>query len=129
MEKGGRNAEEERQMLALAMASYVHWTRRPDVTSKEKSIGCWQVSRVFCLLREGTMAQKWAQGCLEYSHDLPAFYLAYAYEALARAELILGDSDSARDHLQKAMALLPSVTDEEEKKLLEQDLKALALPV
>ena len=87
IEKEDRTAEEEDEMLNLSLASLWHWTRRPDCTSKERSLGYWQVSRIYAITGRPKNATWYAERCREATEDagLPPFYLGYAYEALARA--------------------------------------------
>ncbi|WP_395741367.1 hypothetical protein [Prosthecobacter sp.] len=49
LEKPDRTAEDDEQMLLLAMASLWHWTQREDCTLRHRSIGYWQVSRVYAV--------------------------------------------------------------------------------
>jgi hypothetical protein len=52
--------------------------------------------------------------------------MGYAYEALARAEKILGDEAAAKIHHAEATRLAEIVDDEESKQMLLNDLNGLA---
>lgn len=122
-----RTAEQEDEMLALAMTSYWHWTQRDDFTPKTASISYWQISRVHALRGEGEMALKFgrkAVSVIPNSNDLP-FFVAYGWEAQARAALILEDHRSAKTYLAKAQALLPAIP-EDDVGLIKPDLDELA---
>ena len=75
-------------MLRLSLAATWHWTQRPDCTSTNLSIGYWQTARIYALLGQAENARRYAQMCFEVSQQpgVKPFFLAYAYEALARAE-------------------------------------------
>ena len=122
-----RTAEQDDEMLALAMASYWHWTQREDFSPKNASISNWQVSRVYALRGEGEMALKFGRKAAEVipnPDELP-FFVAYGWEAQARAALILGDLDTAKRYLANAQALLPAVP-EDDVGMIKPDLDELA---
>jgi len=127
IDKPNRSPEDVEDMLLLAQASLWHWKQRADCKPLNLSIGYWQVSRVYALAGEHEMARLFGNRCLKVGQDnkLPSFYLGYAYEALARAELLHKNKDGATDLLAKAREELERVTDKEERQLLEADLDSL----
>ena len=126
IEKGGnRSTEENRAMLHSAVASLWHWTQRADVSVQNLSVGHWQVSRVYCLLKQPHNARTYGLQALKYAQELSPFYKGYAYETLARAEMILNNRVIMKTHLEKAHEMLAQVEDEEEKQLLARDLESL----
>ncbi len=125
IDKPSRTPEEERRMVALCHASIYHWLCRPDCTDQNLSIGYWQASRIETLLGHADQARRWAEVCLEYSHDLAPFYLGYAYEALARAALATGNVDQANQHIAEARRLASQVGEQEEREMLLRDLAEL----
>jgi hypothetical protein len=112
-------------MESLGQASIFHWTRRPDCTDRNMSIGYWQVSRIAAILGHAAEARRHGETCLAYSGALDPFYQGYAHEALARAALVACDAARAAEHLAKAEALLAEVTDKESRDLLTPDLAEL----
>jgi hypothetical protein len=62
--------------------------------------------------------------CLAVSQgdDIPPFYLGYAYEAMARAELVASNRKQMQLYLAKAQRAADKVSDPEEKKWLLEDL-------
>jgi len=114
-------------MLCLSLASLWHWTQREDCTDTNLSIGYWQVSRVFALLRQADNARHYGELCLDVSQKegVEPFYLGYAYEALARAEHVSGNLDKKEDLLVQAHQAASSISDAEEKKMLLKDLAKL----
>ena len=127
IDKPVRTTSEEDTMLHLSMASLWHWTQREDCTPTNLSVGYWQVSRVFALLRQADNARHYGELCLEEAQKegvLP-YYRGTAYEALARAEFIAGNLDKVEVYLDQAKQVAASLTDPEEKKMLQSDLATI----
>ncbi|MHC4993628.1 MAG: hypothetical protein ACYTGQ_01100 [Planctomycetota bacterium] len=122
IEKPNRSHEDDERMLQLALVSLWHWSRREDCTDTNLSAGYWQVSRVYAILGEPVSALKYAQHCLDVTPRDAPFFLGYAYEALARAEWIAGNDAKAKEYLAEARRIAESVTDEEERGWLVNDL-------
>ena len=126
MEKdGNRSTEENMAMLHTAIASLWHWTQRQDVSAQNLSVGNWQVSRVYCLLKQPNNARTYGLQALKYAKELPAFYKGYAYETLARAEMIVNNRVIMKTHLEKAREMLDQIEDDEDRQLLAKDLESI----
>lgn len=125
MEKAVRSEEENRRMVLLNQASIYHWVERKDGTAKSLSVGYWQASRIQTLIGNAEEAIRFGNICLSYSGELEPFYLGYAHEALARAYQLSGDSLRATEHLAKSKDLASRVSAQEERELLEADLRQL----
>ncbi len=120
-----RTSEEEFAMLQTAMASLWHWSQREDATLQNLSVGNWQVSRVYCLLGQADNARRYADASLKLAEGCDPFYTAFAYEALARAEMVAGNKAKMREYFEKAFALAEKVEDEEDKQVLMADLGSI----
>jgi hypothetical protein len=122
-----RTQEEDETMLQLSMASNWHWSRRPDVSATSRSIGTWQLSRIYCLLRQPENALRYGNLCLQVSqgNGVESFYLAYAHEAIARAELAAGHLEESQAHLNAARSLSVEVTENEDLQTLLKDLDTI----
>jgi hypothetical protein len=122
-----RSAADVETMVLLAYASLYHWKQREDVAPINLSVGYWQVSRVHALAGQYDMAKQFGQRCLEVGKEsrLAPFYVGYAYEALARAELASHHIAPARELLAQARSQLDRVTDKDEQELLGGDLAGL----
>ena len=120
-----RSTEEDLTMLHTAMASLWHWTQREDVKPENLSVGYWQVSRVFNLLNQPNNARIYGLQALKYAEGLKPFLKAYAYETLARAEMLASNRVIMMVYLEKAREMTNLVTDEEDKQLLLKDLESL----
>ena len=114
-------------MLLLSLASLWHWIQRPDCTPGNLSVGYWQVSRVYALLGQVEAARQYAQLCLKSSQGEGAlpFHLGYAYEALARAEMVGPNLAKMEEYLQKAYQVSEKMADPEAKKQLLDDLATI----
>jgi hypothetical protein len=124
IDKPTRSPEEDERMLMLSMASFWHWSQRPDCTPGNLSIGYWQLSRVHALMRQPEAARHYGKLCLQHSQGegtLP-FHLAYAYEALARAESVAGDTAKKEEYLRLAREAEETLKDPETKQQFQKDL-------
>ena len=124
IDKPDRSPEDDEEMIRLAQASLWHWTQRPDCNDTNLSVGYWLASRVHALVGEPDNARKYACLCQDKAPDEP-FYQGYACEAIARAEMVAGNSAGGREHLEKAWHFAERVADPEEKQLLVDDLREL----
>jgi hypothetical protein len=99
--------------------------RREDATHKNLTVGYWQVSRVYCLIGQSINARKHGMLSLQYAKELSPFYKGYAYETLARAEMVADNPVIMRVYLDKARDTLEQIEDNEQKQQLEQDLESI----
>jgi len=127
IDKPRRSKVEDDRMLQLSLASLWHWTQREDVTPTNLSIGYWQVSRVFALLRQADNAKHFGELCLEAAEKdgVEPFYRGYAYEALARAEMVAGNEPEMEKQLIQAHQIAATLSDPDEKKQLLHDLATI----
>ena len=125
-----RTDDDVRQMLDAAHASSWHWRHRDDATPQNRSIADWQLSRVHALAGNGAMALDYGNLSLVTANEtgLP-FYISYAYEAIARANWVLGNLDDARTALAAAEEQLQLVIVDDEISLLRPDLNDIASKV
>lgn len=125
IDKPDRTPEEDDEMIRLNQASLYHWSQREDCTNRNLSVGYWQAARIYALIGQADNGRRYGELCLRYSQDEGAFYLGYAYEALARAESVAGEGENAAKYLQDAHQHLAQINDPEERELLENDLKTI----
>jgi len=112
-------------MIRLAETSFWHWNQMLDKTDKNLSVGLWQLARVYTIVGHQEQALIYGNRCLVISEaaQLPAFYIGYAHEAIARAQQAAGQDYT--HHLSLAYQLVSSVVDEESKEMLLADLKQI----
>ena len=121
-----RSLEEDMTMLQMAMASLWHWTQRPDVTFENLSVGNWQISRVYNLLKQPNNARTYGLLALKYAENLEDhFFRAYAYETLARAEMRANNRVIMKVYLEKATEFGLMIADEEDRTLLFRYLSSI----
>ena len=127
MEKSQRTTEEDEQMLRLSLASHWHWTQRNDYTAKTQSIAHWQTARIYALLGQADNARRYAQLCLQASQNqgVAPLYLAYAYEALARAEAIARNKQEMNLYLDEAHQVANKIAESNSKQQLLDDLATI----
>ena len=126
IQKGDRTPGDDEQMLLAASASMWHWTQRPDCTPTKQAIGWWQLSRINAILGRADESRRFAQLSLEHSSDEEPFFVGYAYEALARAELVANNRAQAQEYLAEAQRRAELVTDIEDRESLVSDLRSLS---
>lgn len=108
LDKGQLSNDDKIALLQLVHASFTFWEMNTDHTVRNISIGFWQISRAYAVMDEGNLSLLYAKKCLEVSTNetLDSFYLAYAYEAKARALLLKGMQTDARQCLEMAEKLI-----------------------
>ena len=121
----GRSIEDNMTMLHTAIASLWHWAQREDVKPENLSVGYWQISRVYNLIRQPNNARTYGLLALKYAKGLAPFLRAYAYETLARAEMQSGNRVIMLVYLDKAHKMVELIEDEENKQLVLKDLKSI----
>ncbi len=112
-------------MLHAAHASRFHWGH--GGSARNRSIGEWQVSRVYAVLGRSEPALFHGRRALEIAlrHGLGRFYVAYAYEALARAEAVAGHPTERDRYLRHARCLGARVRDADDRRMLTEDLATI----
>jgi len=127
MEKSERTAQEDEEMIRLSLASLWHWSQRPDCTSTHEAIGTWQTARIYALLGQADNARRYGHLSLVVSRQegVAPFYLGYAYEALARAELLAGNRDQMAIYLAEARRAAGQVSEPEDRDQLLDDLNTI----
>ncbi len=118
LDKKGRDAYDDRQMLHLAHASRYHWSFLGDAGNL--AVGEWQISRAYVVLNQPDLALSFAQSALEgmEKNNLTEI-LHTGYEGMARAYALAKDYQRARDYIKKAREQLDKATglDAEDKKI------------
>ncbi len=126
LEKHDRSERETDRMIDAAHASRLFWENVGGPV--EHARGEWQISRAYASAGQADNARHHAERCLELceSSGVGGFDLAYAYEALARAAALSGDSDAVTLYRARAQEVAAEVADLEERELILGDLMTLA---
>jgi hypothetical protein len=122
LDKKRRTKADIDEMIHAAHASRYHWGR--GGTPLNVSIGEWQLSRVYAVVGRAEPATYHARRALEIArrHRLGRFYLAYAYEALARAAAVSGERRTRNRYLREARRIGATVRDRDDRRMLLEDL-------
>jgi hypothetical protein len=126
METPDRTTAQDDEMLHATHASRYHWGLVGESVNLAR--GEWQCSRVYAILGRGEPAIHHGRRCLEIcqAEDIGDFDLAFAYEALARAHLVNGDSEAAADYRSQAARAGADIADREDRAHFEDELASLA---
>ena len=128
LEKLDRSPADGLEMVHAAHASRYHWGIAGD--ARNRAIGEWQIARVYAILHRPEAARVHAAEALRLSqeHDLGAFMLATAHEALARAAMAAGDAAAFDHHRAASEQAGVAIDDEEDREVWRADLDALQRP-
>lgn len=125
LDKEERTKEEDDRMLHAAHASRFHWGEIGTPLEFER--GEWQISRVHAVLNRPQAAIYHAQRCLDIcrANQIGDFDIAFAYEALARAYAIAGESEKSREYVRLAEHAGEQIEDEGNRKYFLSELGAV----
>ena len=125
LEKADRSSDDDQELVNAAHASRYHWTGIGG--AKEKAIGDWQISRVYSVLGRGEPSVHHARLCLASATQVEGeeWLLASAYEGLARAYAVAGDTHAASEWKAKALARLEEVADADDREIVQGDIDTL----
>ena len=121
----GRRPDQDRLMLATALASRRHWEEAGGML--ERVVGDWQVAHVASLTGHASLALDFAQAAVARAESggLPAWVVASAYEGLARAHATAGDGTARDEAAARCRVLLEAVEDDEDRRLVARQLAAV----
>jgi hypothetical protein len=99
LDQEDRSTEENDDMLHAAHASRHHWGQIGTALEFER--GEWQISRVYAVLGRAEPALYHAQRCLQLCQEnsIGDFDLAFAYETVARAHAVAGNTAERDEHI------------------------------
>jgi len=126
LERPDRSERESDRMIDAAHASRFFWEAISEPVKHAR--GEWQISRAYATVERAEPALYHAQRCLEICEDqrIGGFDLAYAYEALARAHGVAGESDKASRYEREAREAGARITEQDDRDLLFSDLETLS---
>jgi tetratricopeptide (TPR) repeat protein len=122
--KGDRTQEEDELMVHSAHASCRHWLDAGTGVNHQR--GEWLIAHVYAQLGMAEAALRHAQRCLEltgqHADEMADFDRAYAYEAVARANAIIGNRAEALKYVELAEKAGEAIADQQSKELFVGDL-------
>jgi hypothetical protein len=127
-----RTSDENDDMIHSAHASRYHWGvvvvsgEYPKIGPMNLERGDWQISRVYALLKRPEPSLHHANRCLTICEEqkIGDFDIAFAYEAMARAYVVIGDK-KFEDFLKKAQKAGEAISKEEDKKYFFSELQTI----
>jgi tetratricopeptide (TPR) repeat protein len=129
MDKPDRTPEGDDELVHHVHASMYHWLQAPECEPKHRARGEWLCSRAYAVLGRAEPALHHAQRSLELCEQHPDnvedWDLAFAYEALARANRVAGNEDEARRYTERGRELAEQIADAEDKEIVLRDLGSL----
>ena len=122
MDLDKRTEEENLEMTHAAHTSRYHWEQCG--TPLNLARGEWQISRVYAIQALAEPAKRHGQRCLELceEHDLGAFDIGFAYEALARAYAIDNQMDMVNKYITAAKEAANQIEKKEDRDWLLSNL-------
>jgi len=125
LDKPDRTVEEDERLVLAAHASAYHWLYAGTPVHRQR--GEWMLAHVHTVLSRESPARHHARRCLAltetFAAEMKDFDVAYAYEAVARAEALGEDSEPARRYLHLAEAQGARIADEEDRTIFLADLQ------
>jgi hypothetical protein len=129
MELPHRTPEQDDELIHHVHASMHHWLQAPECEPKHRARGEWLCSRAYSVLGRPEPALHHARRCLEiceqHADNIEDWDLAFAYEALARANRVAGNEEEARRFEQRGRALAHEIADPEDKEIVLKDYATL----
>lgn len=127
LERKGRTAADDDELVHCAHASAYHWLQVGTQANRARSE--WQCSHVYAVLGAAEPALRHARRCLELVEGAPKlmeeFDLPAAYEALARAHAVAGDTAEARRFVELGREAAARIEDAEDREHLESQLATI----
>lgn len=110
-------------MIQKAHASLYHWQEEALPINFVR--GEWLLSRVYALVHLGEAARYHAKTCLDlcYQNQIHDFDLAFAYEAMARAEYLLENKELFEHYL--ALSKATTIEKEEDRNYFLEQVKTI----
>jgi len=125
MENTDRTPDEDALMIHMAHASAYHWLQvgAPENTARSH----WQCSRMYTVIGRSEPAIYHAKLVLDVCerNGIGDWDLAFAYDALARAYAVAGNSAESAQWLSKAQAASADINAAEDRDLLLKDLSTI----
>ncbi len=126
LDKSRRTQAEEDWIVHAAHASRHHWGAVG--TPANVAVGEWQVSHVYAVLGRAEPATHHARRCLALCrrNGVQDYPLAFAYEALARADAVAGRARDLRHHLAQGYRAGLKIADKEDREEFFRQLATVA---
>ncbi|KGP90366.1 hypothetical protein N780_05520 [Pontibacillus chungwhensis BH030062] len=120
-----RTSVQEQTMIHAAHASRYHWEQVGSPINKVR--GDWQLARVYSVSGRSEPAIYHARVCLDLCLDeeIGDFDLAFAYEAMARAYKLAGQTEKKEEYKELALKACEEIKNEPDRRIVMEDLASL----
>jgi hypothetical protein len=122
LDKPDRTKEDEDMLINMAHASMFHWMQVGKPVNMLR--GEWLLAHVYTILKHKEEALYHAKNTLDWAKKAKAedWDLAYAYEAMARAQALNGNKEEFKKYYQMAMDAGKKIKEEGDKKQFDKDM-------
>ena len=122
IDKTDRTPEDDLMMIHYAHASRAHWEAIGNPANL--AVGEWQISHVYAILNKPLEAATYGQVCLDIcqNNQLEGFNKGFAYEALARAEALMGNIAASGEYIELGKKEAEKVEEKEDREYLLNEL-------
>ena len=126
LDKENRTKEDELKMIELAHKSLHYWIQAGG-TMLNIVRGEWMISHVYSVLKNGEAALYHAKTCYEETLDneIKDFDLVFAYEAMASAYKVLGETELKDKYLEEGYQALDQVEKDNDRDYAKSQLDLL----
>jgi hypothetical protein len=125
LEKKDRSSLDNERMIHAAHASCRHWLEVGEAVNQQR--GEWMISHAYSVTGQGSQGLKHAERCLAITfsneEQVKDFDWSYAYESVARAHVVLGQSQLAKAYWKLAKTAGEKISDEQDKKVWDADFE------
>jgi len=125
IDKTDRTPQDDIMMIHYAHASRAHWEAIGNPSNL--AVGEWQISHVYAILNKSLEAATYGQACLDIclNNQLEGFNKGFAYEALARAESLMGNIAAAQEYIELGKKEAEKVEEKEDREYLLNELNSI----
>jgi hypothetical protein len=125
IDKPDRSPAENAELLTTVFASRFHWELIGN--DENKAVGDWQIAHAASHLHLPDVALTFATSALERTQAAghTDWLLASCYEGMARAHAIAGNRAERDQYVELSRAVLETVDDAEDRKLIESQLATI----
>ena len=123
LDRKERDRVQEELMIHAAHGSAFHWSQVGQPENLQRSQ--WQLCRVYTIIGDKAQALHYARRCFEITQEqrMGDFDLAFALEAMARANALNGNRLESEQYYVLALKASDQITDEEDKDLFMAELE------
>ena len=126
LEKPNKTEDENNELINLAHASLLHWSKRPDCKKINLQRGEYMIAIAYTEAKRKELALYHAERCKAITNEHPEenddFDLPYAHLAMASALYLNGFNEEADKQLKEAQRLAGAIKNEVDKKIFMGDL-------